>query len=97
MRAVRSRTASRSGDFSRKDHDLNLNCSIQVDNRSFTVLPLLFVSISRRTLNTGDGTSYKAIADYISPMEAFHLLSRGGAKFDKQKFKSDVQRFDVCI
>ncbi|KAI0762573.1 P-loop containing nucleoside triphosphate hydrolase protein [Fomes fomentarius] len=27
-------------------------------------------------------------------MEAFHLLSRGGAKFDKQKFKSDVQRFD---
>ncbi|KAI0757420.1 P-loop containing nucleoside triphosphate hydrolase protein [Daedaleopsis nitida] len=27
-------------------------------------------------------------------MEAFHLLSRGGAKFDKQKFKSDVQIFN---
>ncbi|PIL30882.1 transporter [Ganoderma sinense ZZ0214-1] len=26
-------------------------------------------------------------------MEAFHLLSRGGAKFDKQRFKSDVSLF----
>ena len=28
-------------------------------------------------------------------MEAFHLLSRGGAKFDKQKFKGDVELFNV--
>lgn len=28
-------------------------------------------------------------------MEAFHLLSRGGAVFDKKKFKSDVQLFNV--
>ncbi|KAI0735604.1 P-loop containing nucleoside triphosphate hydrolase protein [Earliella scabrosa] len=27
-------------------------------------------------------------------MEAFQLLSRGGAKFDKQRFKSDVQLFN---
>ncbi|RPD81574.1 P-loop containing nucleoside triphosphate hydrolase protein [Lentinus tigrinus ALCF2SS1-7] len=27
-------------------------------------------------------------------MEAFHLLSRGGAKFDKSKFKSDVDLFN---
>ncbi|RDX56322.1 P-loop containing nucleoside triphosphate hydrolase protein [Lentinus brumalis] len=27
-------------------------------------------------------------------MEAFHLLSRGGAKFDKSKFKSDVNLFN---
>lgn len=30
-------------------------------------------------------------------MEAFHLLSRGGAKFDKQRFKSDVSLFTVCV
>lgn len=29
-------------------------------------------------------------------MEAFQLLSRGGA-FDKQKFKSDVHLFNVCV
>jgi len=28
-------------------------------------------------------------------MEAFQLLSRGGACFDKQRFKSDVQLFTV--
>jgi len=28
-------------------------------------------------------------------MEAFQLLSRGGARFDKQRFKSDVQLFVV--
>jgi hypothetical protein len=28
-------------------------------------------------------------------MEAFQLLSRGGA-FDKQRFKNDVQLFNVC-
>jgi ATP-dependent RNA helicase DDX52/ROK1 len=28
-------------------------------------------------------------------MEAFQLLSRGGARFDKQRFKSDVQLFTV--
>ncbi|KAI0761689.1 P-loop containing nucleoside triphosphate hydrolase protein [Trametes elegans] len=27
-------------------------------------------------------------------MEAFHLLSRGGVKFDKHRFKGDVQRFN---
>ncbi|KAI0825230.1 P-loop containing nucleoside triphosphate hydrolase protein [Trametes gibbosa] len=27
-------------------------------------------------------------------MEAFHLLSRGGAKFDKNRFKGDVRLFD---
>ncbi|KAI9059579.1 P-loop containing nucleoside triphosphate hydrolase protein [Trametes sanguinea] len=27
-------------------------------------------------------------------MEAFHLLSRGGVKFDKKKFKSDVELFN---
>lgn len=26
-------------------------------------------------------------------MEAFHLLSRGGAKFDKKRFQKDVQLF----
>src|SRR5882757_3328484 len=30
-------------------------------------------------------------------MEAFHLLSRGGVKFDKQKFKSDVKLFSVRL
>ena len=30
-------------------------------------------------------------------MEAFQLLSRGGARFDKQRFKSDVQLFNVRI
>ncbi len=30
-------------------------------------------------------------------MEAFHLLSRGGATFDKQRFKSDVKLFSVCF
>lgn len=30
-------------------------------------------------------------------MEAFQLLSRGGACFDKQRFKSDVQLFNVRI
>ena len=28
-------------------------------------------------------------------MEAFHLLSRGGVNFDKQRFKSDVRLFNV--
>lgn len=28
-------------------------------------------------------------------MEAFQLLSRGGTRFDKQRFKSDVQLFTV--
>lgn len=28
-------------------------------------------------------------------MEAFQLLSRGGARFNKQRFKSDVQLFTV--
>lgn len=28
-------------------------------------------------------------------MEAFHLLSRGGAQFDKKRFKNDVQFFEV--
>lgn len=28
-------------------------------------------------------------------MEAFHLLSRGGAKFDKHRFKDDVRLFNV--
>lgn len=30
-------------------------------------------------------------------MEAFHLLSRGGAKFDKSRYKSEVDLFNVCI
>jgi ATP-dependent RNA helicase DDX52/ROK1 len=32
-------------------------------------------------------------------MEAFQLLSRGGARFDKQRFKSDVEIFNVrkCV
>jgi len=30
-------------------------------------------------------------------MEAFQLLSRGGVKFDKSKFKSDVDLFQVSI
>lgn len=29
-------------------------------------------------------------------MEAFQLLSRGGARFNKHRFKSDVQLFTVC-
>lgn len=28
-------------------------------------------------------------------MEAFQLLSRGGAKFDKKRFQKDVQLFKV--
>ena len=28
-------------------------------------------------------------------MEAFHLLSRGGIKFDKQKYRDDVRLFNV--
>ena len=28
-------------------------------------------------------------------MEAFHLLSRGGIKFDKQKYRDDVKLFNV--
>jgi len=30
-------------------------------------------------------------------MEAFHLLSRGGVNFDKQRFKSDVKLFRVRL
>jgi len=30
-------------------------------------------------------------------MEAFHLLSRGGIKFDKQKYRDDVKLFNVSI
>lgn len=30
-------------------------------------------------------------------MEAFHLLSRGGVNFDKQRFKGDVGLFSVRI
>jgi hypothetical protein len=30
-------------------------------------------------------------------MEAFHLLSRGGVTFDKQRFKSDVKLFKVRL
>lgn len=30
-------------------------------------------------------------------MEAFHLLSRGGVNFDKQKFKGDVKLFSVRL
>ena len=30
-------------------------------------------------------------------MEAFQLLSRGGAQFDKKRFKGDVELFQVCI
>ena len=30
-----------------------------------------------------------------SGMEAFHLLSRGGIKFDKQKYWDDVKLFNV--
>lgn len=30
-------------------------------------------------------------------MEAFHLLSRGGAKFDKRRFKNDIQLFAVSV
>lgn len=30
-------------------------------------------------------------------MEAFHLLSRGGVNFDKQRFKSDVKLFSVRL
>lgn len=30
-------------------------------------------------------------------MEAFHLLSRGGVKFDKQKYRDDVKLFNVSI
>ena len=28
-------------------------------------------------------------------MEAFHLLSRGGVKFDKQKYRDNVKLFNV--
>ena len=28
-------------------------------------------------------------------MEAFHLLSRGGVKFDKRRFQGDVELFNV--
>jgi hypothetical protein len=31
----------------------------------------------------------------IGTMEAFHLLSRGGIKFDKQKYRDDVKLFNV--
>ena len=30
-------------------------------------------------------------------MEAFQLLSRGGVRFNKERFKSDVQLFSVCF
>lgn len=30
-------------------------------------------------------------------MEAFHLLSRGGVKFDKHKYRDDVKLFNVSI
>lgn len=30
-------------------------------------------------------------------MEAFHLLSRGGIKFDKQKYRDDVKLFNVSV
>jgi hypothetical protein len=30
-------------------------------------------------------------------MEAFHLLSRGGVNFDKQRFESDVKLFRVRL
>ena len=30
-------------------------------------------------------------------MDVFHLLSRGGVKFDKQKYRDDVRPFNVSI
>lgn len=33
----------------------------------------------------------------VKKMEAFHLLSRGGVNFDKQRFKGDVKLFNVCF
>ena len=45
-----------------------------------------FSKISRHTWSHGH---WKPL------MEAFQLLSRGGARFDKQRFKSDVQLFAV--
>lgn len=30
-------------------------------------------------------------------METFHLLSRGGVKFDKRKYRDDVKLFNVSV
>ena len=42
-------------------------------------------------------TVYRSRDAGNSVMEPFHLLSRGGVKFNKKRFISDVKLFNVCI
>lgn len=40
-------------------------------------------------------TSNLCTLPFFRHMEAFHLLSRGGAQFNKKRFGKDVQLFNV--
>ena len=48
----------------------------------------------RRKAGKDNGTGRGSI---YATMEAFHLLSRGGVNFDKQRFKSEVKLFRVRL
>jgi hypothetical protein len=58
----------------------------------------LFIAASciLKSLQTRD-MDFTADPRFLLPvlMEAFRLLSRGGARFDKKRFQSDVKLFDV--
>lgn len=52
------------------------------------------ISIAGKNLTEGHGLPTSPVQ---LDMEAFHLLSRGGVKFDKQKYRDDVKLFNVSI
>lgn len=55
-------------------------------HKSIKIVP----SLAGKENGSCEGTIY-------ATMEAFHLLSRGGVNFDKQRFKGDVKLFRVRL
>ena len=84
---------------------VNLLCAVA------TVIPPLrkidFGEVTRETIaetSRRENFDHKRLLERGLPtspapldMEAFHLLSRGGVKFDKQKYRDDVRLFVVSI
>jgi hypothetical protein len=53
--------------------------------------------IERRKASEKDNGTSTGRGSIYATMEAFHLLSRGGVNFDKQRFKSEVKLFRVRL
>lgn len=80
---------------------VNLLCAVVT-----VIPPLRKIDFREGTSETVTGTSRRENFDrkrsfehgpQTLAMEAFHLLSRGGVKFDKQKYRDDVKLFNVSV